>query len=147
MEEAHRDGNIIQGNIEPRRPPHQIISDEPADVLSLRNQLTRIELRHHALQHLVDNTRQHPLIVVGAQRAVDLRQSLYPWPRKDTHGDVHHLQVLCAGQGGDVAGFGADVVGNGRFEPGDAEMGAFGVDVGTDAADAGVFDCAVTSID
>jgi len=56
------------------------------------------------------------------------------------------LQVLCAGQGGYVAGFGAHVVGYRGFEPGDIEVGSFGVDLGADAAEAGVFDCAVTAV-
>ena len=144
---AYRQRNIIKQDIKPRRPPNQIVPHQPADILSLRNQLTRIELRHHALQHLVHNTRQHPLIVVGAQCAIDLGQRIHPRPRQHTAGDVDHLQVLGAGEGGDVAGFGAHVVGDGRLEPGDAEVGALGVDVFADAADAGVFDCAVASVD
>jgi len=35
------------------------------------------------------------------------------------------LEIFCASEGGDVAGFGADVVGDGGFEPGEEEMGSW----------------------
>lgn len=76
-----------------------------------------------------------------------MRECVDARPREHTAGDVDHLEVLCAREGGDIAGLRAHVVRDGRLEPGDAEMGAFCVDFLLDAAESGVFDCAVTSVD
>lgn len=126
--------HIIQHDVEPRRSPHEVVSDQPADVLTLSDQLTGIELRHDALEHLVDDRRQDPLVVVCSKRPVDLRQSLDPRPRQHTAGDVDHLQVFCSGKGGDIPRLGAHIVCDGRLEPGDLEVGSFAVDFLLDAA-------------
>ena len=81
-------------------------------------------MRDDALQHLVHDRGEHPLVVVGAERAVDLGQGVDARPGQHPAGYVHHLQVFGPRQGGDVAGFGAHVVGDGRFEPGDSEVRA-----------------------
>jgi len=144
---AYSQRDIIKHDVEPRRSPHKVIPHKPRHILSLRNQLTRIKLRHHALQHLVHNARQHPLIVIRAQRSVDLRQRIYPWSRQHTAGDVHHLQVLGAGEGGDVTRLSADVVVDRSLEPGDLDVGAFGEDLLAYTAEAGVLDRAMATVD
>jgi hypothetical protein len=57
------------------------------------------------------------------------------------------LQVLGAGERSNVSWFRADIVSDGSFEPWDTEVSAFAVDFLLDAADSGVLDCAVTTID
>ena len=144
---SYGQGDVVEHDIEPRSSPHKIIPHEPRHVLTLRNQLTGIELRDHALEHLVDDTRQHALVVVGTERAVDLWQGVDARPREHTAGDVDHLQVLGAGEGGHISRLRAHVVGDGRLEPGDAQVRAFAVYFFLHAADAGVLYCAVASVD
>ena len=117
--------DIVKHDVEPRCSPRQVFPDQSSDHLSLRNQLAGVELRCDALENFVDDGGEHPLIVVCAQCTVYLGQSLDSWTRENTAGDVDHLQVFGAGEGGDVAWFGAHVVGDGGFEPGDAEMRAW----------------------
>ena len=45
---------------------------DEAYILSLGNELTGVELGNDALQHLVNNRRQHSLIVVGTELSVAL---------------------------------------------------------------------------
>jgi hypothetical protein len=144
---SDRERDIVDHDVEPRRPPYQIIPHHLRHILSLRDQLTRIELRHDTLQHLVHDTRQHPLVVVLAERPVNLWQGIDARARENTAGNVDHLEILGAGERGNTAGFGADVVVDGRLEPGNADVGALGEDLFGDAADARVFDGAVTSVD
>jgi hypothetical protein len=122
---AYGERHIIKQDVESRRPLHQVLSDKPTNILTLRNQLTGIELRYHALEDFVHNGRQHTLVVVGAESAVDLGESVDGRAGENTASDVDHLQVFCTGQGGDVARFGADIVGDWGFEPGDEEMSSW----------------------
>ena len=144
---TYRQGNVVEEDVEHRGATDEAVADQSAHVFSLRDELTGVELGHDAFEHLVDDARQHAVIIVGAQRAVDLRQGVHSRPREHTTGDIHHLQVLGAGERGHVAGSGAHVVGDGRLEPGDAEVGAFIKNLLADAADARVLDGAVTSVD
>jgi hypothetical protein len=61
---AYSQGDIVEHDVEPRCSPNQVVADQPRDILTLCDELTGIELRHHALQNLVHNRRQHPLVVV-----------------------------------------------------------------------------------
>jgi len=81
-------------------------------------------LSHYAFEHFIHDGGKDALVVVGTERAVDLGESIDAGAGEHTAGDIDHLQVLGAGEGGDVAGFGANVVGDGRFEPWDIEMGS-----------------------
>lgn len=44
---------------------------------------------------------------------------------KDTESQRHHLEILGAGSGGDIARFGANVIDDGLLEPWDEEVCAF----------------------
>ena len=79
-------------------------------------------MSHDALEHLVHDRGKDSLVVVGAEGAVDLGESVDAGTGEHTAGYIDHLQVLGAGERGDVAGHGADVVGYGGLEPGDIEM-------------------------
>jgi hypothetical protein len=146
IELAYRQRNIIQHDVEPRRSPDQVVPYEPGYVLTLCDELRSIELCDHALQHFVDNRRQHALVVVGSQCAVYLGQGIDSGSRQNTAGDVDHLQVLGAGERGDISRFRAHVVGDGCLEPGNAEMGAFSIDLLLHAAYSGVLDGAVATV-
>ncbi len=146
MFRAYRYRNIIQHDIEPCRSSDHIISHQSTNILSLRDQLACVELRHHALQDLVYDARQHSFIVVCPQRPIYLRQGLYSRARQDTTGDVNHLKIFGARQGGDVARSGAHVVGDGCLEPRYSEMCSFVVDFCAYACESGVFDCAMTTV-
>lgn len=45
-----------------------------AYLLTLSDDLTRVELGDYALEYLVDNGRQNAFIIIGAQLSVDCRQ-------------------------------------------------------------------------
>ena len=97
------DGHIIQHDVEPQRAPHEIFADEARDHLALGDELARVELRDDALEHLVDDGRQHALVVVLAELAVDRGERRDRRPREHAAADVHHLQV-CAGRARQCAG-------------------------------------------
>lgn len=123
--ESYSQRHIIQCNVEARRSSGQVVANQSRDVLSLGDQLAGVELGHHALQHLVDDGRQHPLVKVRTQSPVDLRKGVDPRSGQDTAGDVHHLQVLGAGQRRNVAGLRANVIDDGSFNPGDPKMRSY----------------------
>ena len=110
------------------------------------DQLTGVELCDDALQHLVDNAGQYSLVVVGSKCAVDRGKRIDARPGQNTAGDVDHLQVLGASEGGDIAGFRADIVVDGCLEPGNVDVRAFGVDLLADTSNTGVLDRAVTTV-
>jgi hypothetical protein len=107
-----------------------VIADESRNILSLGDQLGGVELSNDALEDLVDDTGKDALVVVGSKGTVDLR-----------------LQILGTGEGGDVTRLRADIVDDGSLNPGDLQVGSFGVDVALDTADAAVLDGAATTID
>ena len=119
---AYRERDVLKQDVEARRPPRKAVPHQPRHHLSLRNQLAGIELRNHALQHLINDRRQHPVVVVRPQRPVYLRQRLHVRPRQDTACNVDHLQVLGARQGRHVPRFGAHVVDDRRLEPGEHQV-------------------------
>lgn len=121
---TYREGNVIQENVESGRSLGQVLSHKLGNHLSLGNELTGIELGHHALEHLVHNRGQHTLVIVGAEGSVNLRQSLHLWSRQHTAGNVDHLQILGARQGGDVSGLCSHIVDDGGFKPGDVDVSA-----------------------
>lgn len=143
----YRQRHIVQHDVEPSSSPDQVISHESAHVLTLGDQLRSIELGNHALQHLVNNGRQHTLIVIRPQSPVDLGKSVYSWPGKHTAGNVDHLQVLGPGEGGNIPGLRADIICNGGLEPRDTEMGSFGVDLLLNTTYPRVLDRSVTTVD
>jgi hypothetical protein len=95
-----------------------VIADESRNILSLGDQLGGVELSNDALEDLVDDTGKDALVVVGSK-----------------------------GEGGDVTRLRADIVDDGSLNPGDLQVGSFGVDVALDTADAAVLDGAATTID
>lgn len=119
---THGQGDIVEHDVEPRGSPHQVVSHQSTNVLSLRNELAGVKLRHNALQNLIDDRRQDAFIVVCAEGAIDLRECIDTRPRQHTTGDVHHLQVLCACEGGNISGLRAHVVSYRGLEPGDPNM-------------------------
>lgn len=121
---THRQGHIIQLDVEARRSPGEVVADQLGNHLSLRNQLAGIELGDNAFENLVDDGRQNALIVVGAEGSIDLGQGVDLGPREDTAGDVNHLQVLGSRQGRHQPRLRSHIVGNGRLEPGDHEVRA-----------------------
>lgn len=88
-----RDRHILEHEIEPPCALHQVLPDQSRDLrgvfralatcprsskllrwpthhLALGDQLTRVELRDDALQHLIDDRGEHALVIVGAELAV-----------------------------------------------------------------------------
>lgn len=105
-------GYIIQHDVEPQRAPHQIFADESRDHFALCDELARVELGDDALEDLVDDGRQHALVVVLAELAVYGRERLDRRPREHAAADVDHLQVCarcrsrqCAGRTAGGRGF------------------------------------------
>lgn len=119
---TYSQGDVVQHYVEPRSSPDQVVSYQPTDVLSLRNKLAGVELRDNTLEDLIDDRRQNALIVIRAEGAIDLGKGVDPRPRQHTASDVHHLQVLCAGERSYIAGFGANVICDWCFEPGDSNV-------------------------
>lgn len=79
--ETYSKRDIIEQDVEPRSSPRQLVPHKPRHILTLRNQLRSIELRNYALQHFIDNRREHPLVEVRPERAVYLRQGIDSRPR------------------------------------------------------------------
>jgi hypothetical protein len=124
-----------------------VIADESRDILSLGDQLGGVELGNNTLENLVDDTGKDALVVVGSKSTVDLRKGIDAGSGQDTAGNVDHLQILGTGEGGDIARLRADIVDDGGLNPGDLQVGSFGVDVALDTADTAVLDGAATTID
>lgn len=124
-----------------------MIADESRDILSLGDQLGGVELGNNTLENLVDDTGKDALVVVGSKSTVDLRKGIDAGSGQDTAGNVDHLQILGTGEGGDIARLRADIVDDGGLNPGDLQVGSFGVDVALDTADTAVLDGAATTID
>lgn len=59
--------------------------------LTLCDELGRVELGHDALEDLVADGRQHPLVIVSAELARNLGQLALLWPEQHTQRDVHSL--------------------------------------------------------
>ena len=69
-----RDGDVVQDESELLCPAHQLLPHGGAEGLPLGDQLASVELRHHGLEHLVSDARQHALVIILPQRRVDVRQ-------------------------------------------------------------------------
>ena len=108
--------------------------------------MTGIELGHHGLQDLVTNGGQNLLVKVLAQLLVDLGQVIGVRPAEDSEGDVHHLEILGAGGGGDLARPGSDIVDNRVLEPGQFKMQTLRQSVVLNASDPVEHDGPVTSV-
>jgi hypothetical protein len=87
------DGYVVQDDVEPQRAPHEVLADEAGDHLALGDELARVELGDDALEDLVDDRRQHALVVVLPELAVDGRERGDGRPREHPAADVDHLQV------------------------------------------------------
>ncbi len=120
----YRQRHIVQQNVEARSSPREVVPHELGNHISLGDQLAGVELSDDALEHLVDDGGEDALVVVLAEGAVDLGEGLDIGPGEHTAGDVDHLEVLGAGQRGDVPRLGANVVDDWRLEPRDDQMGS-----------------------
>ena len=120
-----RDRHILEHNVEHLRT----LREHPPDILrhqlALRQQLRRIVLCDDALQRLLYDARQHTLVVVHAECAVDLLQAPGVGARERAEGDVDHLEVPAAGGAADGVGPRPDVINVGALEPGDDDVRAF----------------------
>ena len=119
---TYRQRHIVEQNVEARGSPREVVPHELGNHLSLGDQLAGVELGDDALKHLVDNRGEDTLVVVLAEGPVDLGQRRDIRPREHTAGDVNHLEILGAGQGGDVSRLRAHIVDNGRLEPREDQM-------------------------
>ena len=77
---------------------------------------------------------------------MDLGKRIHARPGQNTASDVDHLQVLGAGERGDIARFRADVVVDGCLEPGNVDVRAFGVDLLANTSNTSVLDRTVTTV-
>lgn len=142
-----RQRHVVQDDVEVLCALDELATDQQRDLRALGNQLRRVELGHHALQHLVTDRGQHLLVVVEAQLAVHRGQAVRVRAGQHTKRDVHHLQILRAGRRGNLARPRPDVVDDRVLEPGHAEVQPLAVRVVADAADAVKDDRAVTTVD
>ena len=92
------DGDVVQDDSELLRPADQIFPDLSAEVLSLSDQLSSIELSHHGLEDLVGDAGQNSLVVVLAQRGVNVRK--FSWLRST---NIFQLQLFLASPLADCA--------------------------------------------
>jgi len=104
-------------------------------------------LGDHSLQHLGSNGGQDTLIVVLAEDRVDLGQLVGNGTVQDAERDVDILQILAAGDHGNVAGLRADVEDDGPLHPRDEEVGALADHVLLDAGEAIEDDRPVAALD
>ena len=85
------DGDVVQDDPELICPADEICLDLSAEVLSLSDQLSSIELSHHGLQDLVGDAGQNSFIVVLTQRGVNVGK--FSWLRSTTN---FQLQLFLA---------------------------------------------------
>lgn len=114
---AYSKGDIIEHDVELGGSQREVLSDKSGNILTLGNELGSVKLGDDTLQDLVDNRREDSLIVIGTESSVDLWEGLDSWSGQDTAGDVHHLEILGAGEGGNIAWLGADIVVYWGLEP------------------------------
>mmetsp|Transcript_21844 Transcript_21844/g.62245 ORF Transcript_21844/g.62245 Transcript_21844/m.62245 type:complete len:238 (+) Transcript_21844:629-1342(+) len=142
-----RDGNILQLDIEEPGPAPEIDGDFAADVLTLGEELVGVVLRNDGLGAFVHDGRQHALVIVLSQEAVDPNQLVRIWLVQHADGDGDHLQVLGSCEGLEVDRPRPDIVDDGALEPRDVEIQPFSVYLVLHPHDAVEDDGAVTSVD
>ncbi|KAA8530134.1 hypothetical protein F0562_004843 [Nyssa sinensis] len=89
---------------------------------TIGKELIRVELRNDSLEDFVANRREDFLVIFKAQGFEDVRESGNLGTREDTEGEIHHLEVLGAGDGGEGVGPRSDVENEGFLEPWDKEV-------------------------
>mmetsp|Transcript_601 Transcript_601/g.2389 ORF Transcript_601/g.2389 Transcript_601/m.2389 type:complete len:222 (-) Transcript_601:395-1060(-) len=74
------DRDVLDDQVEVPGPLGQVLLDLCGHFITLRQELLRVVLRHHGLEDLVGDRRQHPLVVVEAQVTEDGLQHVQVWP-------------------------------------------------------------------
>lgn len=65
-----RDGDVVQDEIEPTGPAHEVFTDETRDHFSLGDELGCVELGHDGFEDFVYDRREDAFVVVGAEFTV-----------------------------------------------------------------------------
>jgi len=141
------DGNVVQQNSKLGRSFDQSCPNRPAHELSLRDELCSIVLGNYALENLVDDGRQDFLIKVQAKGPVDSWQLSGIRLAEASQGDVHHLQVLTACQGGHGVRPGTNIEDDSALQPWEDEVYTLSVVVRTNATEAVVLHSHVACFD
>mmetsp|Transcript_38971 Transcript_38971/g.81505 ORF Transcript_38971/g.81505 Transcript_38971/m.81505 type:complete len:320 (+) Transcript_38971:36-995(+) len=126
-----RNRHIVQEDVEVIGALHQPLPDHAAHELALHDELGCVVLRYHALQHLVDNRRQHFLVKVRAERPVHVRELAWVWLAKGAQRNIHHLQVAAAGKGGQRVRPRTNVKNHWPLKPGQHKVQALPVGLGS----------------
>jgi len=121
------DGHILKENVEMLGTNHKVSSDELGNLLTLGDKLGGVELGDNLLTDLVHNGGKNTLVVVSSELAVDGWQVAAVRAVEHTDGNVDHLQIAGASEGGDVAGAGTHIVDGGVLKPGHAGVDTFTV--------------------
>lgn len=121
----YRQGDIVKCDIETCRSPGEVLSYKTCNTLSLRDELTGVELCNNTLQDLVHNGWKDSFVKIRPKRTVNLRQRLNIRPREDTTRYIDHLQVFGSRKGRNVSGLRTNIVDNWRLEPRDSQMSSF----------------------
>ena len=119
---AYSKGDIIKHDVELRSSQREVLSDKSGNILTLGDKLGSVELCDNTLQDLIDDRWENSLVVIGAESSIDLWKGLDSWSGQDTASDVHHLEILGAGERGNVAWLGADIVVYWGLEPWDLDV-------------------------
>mmetsp|Transcript_43946 Transcript_43946/g.138123 ORF Transcript_43946/g.138123 Transcript_43946/m.138123 type:complete len:329 (+) Transcript_43946:195-1181(+) len=119
-----RDGHVVEDEVEILGALRERVADLLGDGRALRQQLLGVVLGHHGLEHLVAERRQHAVVEIHAELAVNLRQLVLQGPREHAQRDVHHLQVLRTSNGVDHARRRAHVHDNGNLQERDHRVRA-----------------------
>mmetsp|Transcript_22447 Transcript_22447/g.65256 ORF Transcript_22447/g.65256 Transcript_22447/m.65256 type:complete len:294 (+) Transcript_22447:99-980(+) len=103
-------GHVLHDDVERSRALRQLHRNLLGDLLTPRQQLRGVVVRHHGLGHLVDDGGQHDVVVLQPEPAVDPGQTAHLRAGQHAQRDVHHLEVLRPCEGLDVPRPGPHVV-------------------------------------
>lgn len=85
------DRDIVQDEVKPQRSLGKVISDQPRDHLSLRDQLARVELGYYGFEDFVHDGREDAFVVVLSEFSVDGWEGLNGGSGENSTADVDHL--------------------------------------------------------
>lgn len=142
-----RDRNVIKQDVEVLGPPYQALADQRRNVRPLREELVGVELRDDGLENLVPDRREDLLVVLETEGFEDVGEAADLGAGENPEGEVDHLEVLGAGDGGEGVGPGADVEDEGLLEPWDEEVGPFADGLVDDSTETVEEDGALTAVD
>lgn len=141
------DGQVINNDIEMRRPLRQQVLDPLGHLVPLRQQLRRRELRDHRPQDLIADGREHLLLIVLPEARIDDVQFADLGVEEDPHGQLDALHVSIGSLSEDLVLPRLHVVDDGLLDEGQLQVVPLPVDLRGQPEQLIELDRVVTDID